>query len=82
MNKQSVSMPRTAKQRSVLHERFCRNLRVIREIKGLTQQQLADRLKIERENISDFERGRNPPGLLLIERLAAALRVNPLTLLK
>jgi len=82
MNKQNDAMPRAAKQRSVLHENFRQNLRSVRKIKGLTQQQLADRLHVARTCIADFERGRNPPGLLLIERIAAALRIHPLTLLR
>jgi DNA-binding XRE family transcriptional regulator len=82
MNTKNKAMPRAAKQHSVLHANFQRNLRSVRQLKGLTQQELADRLQINRTCIADFERGRNLPGLLLIERIAAALRIHPLSLLR
>lgn len=75
-------MPRAEKQRCLLHENVRRNVRLMREIMGFTQQELADRLHVARAYIADIERGRNVPSLGLIERVAQALGVRPIVLFK
>ena len=46
-----------------------------RKVLGWTQEQLAERVRVDAETISRFERGVNLPSLPTLERLAAALRV-------
>ena len=48
-----------------------------RKVLGWTQEQLAERVRVDAETISRFERGVNLPSLPTLERLAAALRVEP-----
>jgi putative transcriptional regulator len=59
----------------MLSERFAMRLRQLREEKGLTQAELADRVGVSRGYISRLEIGRHDPPLSMVERLAKALRV-------
>ena len=43
---------------------------------GWTQDQLAERVRVDGETISRFERGVNLPSLLTLDRLATVLRVD------
>jgi transcriptional regulator with XRE-family HTH domain len=43
---------------------------------GWTQDQLAERVRVDGETISRFERGANLPSLLTLDRLATVLRVD------
>lgn len=43
---------------------------------GWTQEQLAERMRVDAETISRFERGVNLPSLLTLDRLAAVLKVD------
>lgn len=52
----------------------------LREERGLTQQQLADRLYVTRQAVSRWERGETRPGIDMLKLIAAALDV-PVTLL-
>ncbi len=52
----------------------------LREERGLTQQQLADRLYVTRQAVSRWERGETRPGIDMIKLIAAVLDV-PVTLL-
>lgn len=58
---------------SDLPARLGRNLAARRKTLGLTQAQVAERLEVETETLSRFERGRHVPSLLTLERLAAVL---------
>ncbi len=49
---------------------------------GLTQQQLADQIGLQRESIANMETGRQRFLLQVVERLADALGTSPLQLLK
>jgi transcriptional regulator with XRE-family HTH domain len=53
--------------------RLSRNISKQRQALGLTQAQLAERLGIETETLSRFERGKNLPSLLKLESLAGVL---------
>lgn len=50
--------------------RLGRNLRRLREEKGWSQEDYADRAGIHRTYVSDIERGRRNPTITVVERLA------------
>lgn len=58
---------------SKLPARLGRNLASRRKAMALTQAQVAERLGVDTETLSRFERGRNVPSLLTLERLAQVL---------
>lgn len=53
--------------------RLGRNLAMRRKVLGLTQAGVAERLGVDTETLSRFERGKHVPSLLTLERLAAIL---------
>lgn len=59
-----------------------RNVREARRRTGLSQEQLAFEADMKRSYVSDLERGTRNPSLKAIGRLAAALGVEPLELLR
>lgn len=52
-------------------------LRVFRQKKGLTQEQLSERVDVVRSFICSLENGKKQPSLNMIYRLATALDVRP-----
>jgi transcriptional regulator with XRE-family HTH domain len=58
---------------SDLPVRLGRNLATRRKALGLTQAGVAERLGVDTETLSRFERGKHVPSLLTLERLAAIL---------
>ena len=50
--------------------------------KGLTQRELAERLHVSDRTVSKWERGAGFPDVSILERLAAALELNVLDLLR
>jgi transcriptional regulator with XRE-family HTH domain len=58
------------------------NVRTLRQIRKLSQEQLADRAGIHRTQLAAVERGRRNLTLKSLERLADALDVEPAELLK
>ena len=50
-------------------------LKILRKTRGLTQQQLADKLGIQRATISNYEIGRRSPHLKELEKIANELGV-------
>nr|WP_255719749.1 helix-turn-helix domain-containing protein [Pelomonas sp. P8] len=58
---------------SFLPIRLGRNLATRRKALGLTQAAVAERLGVDTETLSRFERGKHVPSLLTLERLAAIL---------
>jgi transcriptional regulator with XRE-family HTH domain len=58
------------------------NVRRYRKLNGLTQEQLAHEVGMERSYISDLERGTRNPSVRALGRLAAALSVSPRQLLE
>ena len=58
-----------------------KTIRALRERRGLTQEQLAERLYITRQTLSNYENGRTRPDFEMLEQLAAALDTEPETLL-
>lgn len=61
---------------------FGANVRRHRKLKGMTQEQLAHEVGMERGYISDLERGQRNPTVRALGRLAAALGAEPDALLK
>ena len=57
-------------------ESFGTQLSNVRRAKGLTQEQLAERLAVSRTNISRWESGRLMPDLDTIKRLSQILEFN------
>lgn len=62
--------------------RFARNLKRLRQAKGWSQEELADEAGLHRTYVSGLERQIRNPTLLILERLAKALRVPPAALLE
>lgn len=58
-----------------------RNVRLRRQERGLTQEQLAFEAEIDLTYLGGIERGRRNPSLLVIVRLALALKTSPADLL-
>lgn len=56
---------------------FGQNVRKARTAKGMTQEQLAFEVGMERSYISDLERGRRNPTVRALGKLAEALGVEP-----
>jgi len=61
---------------------FGQNIRYYRKMRGLTQEELALSVAMERSYVSDVERGTRNPSLRALGRLAEALEVEPAILLK
>jgi transcriptional regulator with XRE-family HTH domain len=64
-----------------LRETFATNLRVLRHERKLSQEALADEAGIDRTYVSALERSVFSASLDMIEKLAAALGVEPHSLL-
>lgn len=57
------------------------NVRRLRLERGLTQEQLAFEAEIDLTYLGGIERGRRNPSLVVLARLAEALKVDPTALL-
>ena len=58
-----------------IRTRLGRNVRRLREAKGWSQEEYADRAGIHRTYVSDIERGRRNPTISVVEKLAGPLEV-------
>lgn len=63
------------KEAGRLAKRLGRNIAERRKQLGWTQEQVAERVGVDAETISRFERGANLPSLLTLENLSNALRL-------
>jgi transcriptional regulator with XRE-family HTH domain len=66
----------------VLRETVARNLRRLRRSKGLSQEELADRARINRNYVGMLEREENAATVDMLETLADVLNVDPIEFLK
>ena len=57
-------------------EEIGKKIRILRKTRGLTQQQLADKLNVKRATISNYEIGRRSPHIKELEDIAEVLGVN------
>lgn len=64
-----------------LQREFGRNVRRLRQARGLSQEALADHLDVHRTFIGGVERGERNLTLQTVERLSARLEADPLLLL-
>jgi transcriptional regulator with XRE-family HTH domain len=62
-------------------ERVAARIKTLRERRGLTQEQLAERAGVSRTYLARLETGKQDPTLSTIEKLARALSVRPARLL-
>ena len=60
-----------------IQARLGSNVRRLREAKGWSQEDYADRAGIHRTYVSDIERGRRNPTVTVVEKLAKPLGVEP-----
>ncbi|TIO77149.1 helix-turn-helix domain-containing protein [Mesorhizobium sp.] len=65
-----------------IREVFARNLRTLRQAKGLSQEELAHQAGLDRTYISALERNVYNASIDVVERLAEALGVDATELLK
>ena len=65
-----------------LVQTFGRNVREWRKRRGLSQEELALETGMKRSYVSDVERGTRNPSVKALERLAHALQVDPVELVK
>lgn len=61
---------------------FARNLRAIRQTRGISQEKLAELAGLHRTYVSSVERGQRNISIDNIERLAHALSITPLELVR
>jgi len=57
-------------------EEIGKKIKILRKTRGLTQQQLAEKLNVKRSTISNYEIGRRSPHIKELEEIAEALNVN------
>ena len=65
-----------------LRETVANNLRRIRQAKGLSQEELADRADVNRNYVGLIERQENSASVDVLDQLATALEIDPIELLK
>lgn len=59
-----------------------KNIRALREDKGWSQEELADRTDLHRTYISGIERGVRNPTVIIVEKIARQLSVNAADILR
>ena len=64
-----------------IRARLGSNVRSLREARGWSQEDYADRAGLHRTYVSDIERGRRNPTVTVVEKLARPLEVSPGSLL-
>lgn len=65
-----------------LREVVATNLRRLRHIRGLSQEELADRADINRNYVGMLERAENAATVGMLEKIAEVLGVDPAELLR
>lgn len=58
-----------------IRQRLGKNVRRLREERGWSQEDYADRAGIHRTYVSDIERGKRNPTVTVVEKLAGPLEV-------
>ena len=57
-------------------EEIGKKIKILRKTRGLTQEQLAEKLRVKRATISNYEIGRRSPHIKELEAISEALGVN------
>lgn len=65
-----------------LREIVARNLRHLRHLKGMSQEELADRAGVNRNYVGMLEREQNSATVDMLEKLAEILEVDPAEFLR
>ena len=65
-----------------IKEKFGRRVKVLRTTRGWSQMELGFRAEVNRNYISDLERGQRNVSLIIIERIAKALEIEVWQLLE
>ncbi|WP_183234842.1 MULTISPECIES: helix-turn-helix domain-containing protein [unclassified Bradyrhizobium] len=65
-----------------LQDRVGLNIQELRRARKLSQEELADRSQVHQTYLSGVETGKRNPSLLVLERIAEALGVDPEELLR
>ncbi len=60
---------------------FTKNLKIIREQKNLSQQDIADKIGVDRSTIGYWENGKADPSMINVIKLSDALNVDLVTLI-
>lgn len=60
-----------------LEQQFGKKLRELRKARGLTQEQLAEKVNVSYQAISNIERGLTGPSFTTLAVIARALKVKP-----
>lgn len=58
-----------------IEEQVGKNIQRVRKSRGLTQQELADKIDMNRAHLGHLEQGRKSPSLETLEKIAKALKV-------
>ncbi len=58
-----------------IEEQVGKNIQKVRKSRGLTQQELADKIDMNRAHLGHLEQGRKSPSLETLEKIAKALKV-------
>lgn len=62
------------------YKQFGKRLKYLREQKGLTQQELADKVKIHQVSIANYERGIRKPNEENMKKFAKLFKIDPVDL--
>ncbi len=65
-----------------LTKTICKRIKKYRSDRGLTQEDLAEKVRVSRVYIGYVEQGRNTPSLEVLEKIAKSLKVDVGDLLK
>lgn len=60
-----------------IRERFGRNVKSLREAASISQDEFADMVGVHRTYMSGIERGKRAPTIIVVEKLALTLNVDP-----
>lgn len=59
-----------------MDEKFCKNLKDVRKINGLTQKQVATHLKVVESCYANWEQGRTEPNIEMLRKLCLLFSVS------
>jgi transcriptional regulator with XRE-family HTH domain len=65
-----------------LAKTFGRNVRRVRQERGMSLETLAHDVELSYSYVGEIERGRRNPSLAVVERIAATLNTDPINLLR